>query len=222
MRLIVRVLLILLICTASVFAQDPVDVSGDYYKTLLENEYIRVISLDLPVGAEDQPHSHPDALIFYLNNAKVSVLKADGSRINAELKRHAVFFQRATSHQVRNIGNTPVRAISFELIEPVGGEDSVSLAPHEVASSTNSMVFENERVRVTYTVTKPGHVGIMHEHIDMAVYAVTPAKLRITAEGQEPRTINIDAGSVIWSPPVRHTVDNTGESEVILLHVEIK
>jgi len=221
MRVTVITLLLVLV-SLPILAQDPTVVSSEYYSVLLENDHLRVIEFKLPVGEEDQWHAHPDSLIFYLTTARVSVSKPEGKIITATLKEHTVFYQPAGEHQVKNIGDVSVHAVSFELKQPVGGLDSVELSPAEVAPDTNSMLLDNDRVRVVYTTTPPGNPPVLHQHIQMAVFAASDAVLRITPEGGEPRELSITKGSVIWSPPVRHTVENIGTEPVVLLHVEIK
>ncbi|HUQ21203.1 MAG TPA: hypothetical protein VM099_16405, partial [Gemmatimonadaceae bacterium] len=38
---------------------DPVSVSPDKYKVLLENEYVRVVEYSIAPGESDKPHTHP-------------------------------------------------------------------------------------------------------------------------------------------------------------------
>ena len=38
---------------------DPVEVSPDNYKVVLENDHVRVLEMNLKVGEKDEMHSHP-------------------------------------------------------------------------------------------------------------------------------------------------------------------
>jgi len=221
MRFATAALLLIILCLPAL-AQDPTVVSPEYYSVLLENEYVRVISLEMPPGASDEKHSHPDSLIFYLNDSEVKVHKHDGTSIKAKLKKHTVFYQTAVTHQVTNVGSTPVRAISFELKQPVGGPVEVELAPQVVAPDTNSLLLDNDRVRVVYTINPAGSAGALHEHIQMVAYVVNDSHYRITVAGGEPVERKLPAGSALWIDPVTHALENIGDTDSIVLHVEIK
>ncbi len=59
-------------------AQDPVKVDPDHYKVLLDNAVVRVLKIDMAVGAKSVMHSHPDAMLVPLSSGKARFTMPDG------------------------------------------------------------------------------------------------------------------------------------------------
>lgn len=95
-------------------AQDPVKVSGNYYKTLFENDAVRVLKMRLPAGAEDVMHEHPDESVYFVKGGTLSITLPDGNRVKKTLKDGEVMAHEAWIHQVKNAGKTEVVAIITE------------------------------------------------------------------------------------------------------------
>lgn len=93
---------------------DPVSVSPDHYKTLLENESVRVVEMNLGVGEMDEVHSHPNETVYFLSGSKVKIQLPDGNVVEADIPDGHVMWNEAWTHQVENVGGTPVRAIIVE------------------------------------------------------------------------------------------------------------
>ena len=93
---------------------DPVEVSPDNYKTLLENDAIRVVEMTLPAGAKDEVHSHPNETVYFITGGKVKIHLEDGNVVDAELPDGHVMYNEAWTHQVENVGSTVVHAIIVE------------------------------------------------------------------------------------------------------------
>ena len=54
-------------------AIDPVAVSPDKYKVLLENDYVRVVDYTIKPGERDQPHTHPPKVSYVLNGGSLRI-----------------------------------------------------------------------------------------------------------------------------------------------------
>ena len=93
---------------------DPVIVSPDHYKTLLENDSVRVVEMNLGAGQQDELHSHPAETVYFISGSKVRIRLTDGNVVEAEVPDGHVMWNEAWTHQVENVGNTPVRAIIVE------------------------------------------------------------------------------------------------------------
>ncbi len=59
---------------------DPCDVSPNYYKTLFDNETLRVVEMTLPAGHKDTQHSHPVETVYFIKGGKVRIYVGDESR----------------------------------------------------------------------------------------------------------------------------------------------
>ena len=96
------------------FAQDRRAVDSSM-KVLLENDRVRVQEHFLKPGEKIAMHSHPDKVIYALNDWKVRETLADGTTRVVEGKAGTARWGKATQHAVENIGTTEVRNIVIEL-----------------------------------------------------------------------------------------------------------
>ena len=93
---------------------DPVSVSPNHYKTLLENDSVRVVEMNLPAGQKDEVHSHPNETVYFLSGGKVRISIQGGGNVDAELPDGHVMWNEAWTHQVENTGSSNIRAIIVE------------------------------------------------------------------------------------------------------------
>ena len=97
------------------------------------------------------------------------------------------------------------------------GEDMVKIAPHNT-----KVLFENDRIRVLETKTKPGEKLPMHSHPARVNYFLNPLSERITYEGKQPQEFNWKAGEVAFSEAVTLEVVNIGITAGHNIVVELK
>ena len=93
---------------------DPVEVPGKNYKSLLENEQVRVLEMTLNAGEKDTTHSHPDETVYFISGGKVKIHLPDGGAMEVELPDGHVMWHEAWTHTVENVGATNIRAIIVE------------------------------------------------------------------------------------------------------------
>ncbi len=93
---------------------DPVQVSPNNYKVLLENEHVRVLEMNLRVAEKDEVHSHPSETVYFITGGKAKIHLPDGGAVEAELPDGHVMWNEAWTHQVENIGNSDIKAIIVE------------------------------------------------------------------------------------------------------------
>src|SRR6266852_4926661 len=116
----------LLICLAAAFAflawpqaaDDPLDslkASADTQRLLFENQFVRVIDDQIPVGATEPLHRHRHGVQVYINNYTNEQVTQDGQKTVSDRKAGTAGWSEATVHTVKNIGNTPSHAIRIEL-----------------------------------------------------------------------------------------------------------
>jgi quercetin dioxygenase-like cupin family protein len=87
-------------------------------KVLFENDRVRVVETTYAPGATHDTHSHPDHVVYALQDAKARFTTADGKTTEVEIKAGGARWQPATTHKVENVGSTPIHAVVFELKEP--------------------------------------------------------------------------------------------------------
>ena len=93
---------------------DPTKVSAENYRTLMENEHVRVLEMKLPAGATDSQHSHPNETVYFLSGGTVRIHLPEGNPIEAELPNGHVMWHDAWTHKVENVGETDIHAIIVE------------------------------------------------------------------------------------------------------------
>ena len=93
---------------------DPVEVSADNYKVLLENDEVRVLEMSLHAGQSDVEHSHPTETVYFITGGKVKIHLPDGQSDEAEIPDGFAMYHEAWTHRVENVGDTDMHAIIFE------------------------------------------------------------------------------------------------------------
>ncbi|MCC7292324.1 MAG: hypothetical protein IT449_09720 [Phycisphaerales bacterium] len=208
-------------------AQDPVKVGPTIYKTVFENDAVRLCSITFKPGEKIAMHSHPDHLVYILTEGKLKLSYADGKTQDLEGKPGAANWIKAESHAAENVGNAEFRGIVVEFKKaaqpgakpaaPPEGQDPVKTDP-----AKTKVVFENERVRVLESHLKPGEKLAMHWHPANLIYALTDAKAKFTDSAGKVTEKALAAGAAMWSDAVSHTVENVGPAEMGALNIEFK
>jgi mannose-6-phosphate isomerase-like protein (cupin superfamily) len=93
---------------------DPVQASPANYKTLLENDHVRVLEMTLKAGDKDQVHSHPSEVAYFVKGGQVKIHLPDGQIMEADIPDGHVMWHEEWTHQVENVGSRDVYAIVVE------------------------------------------------------------------------------------------------------------
>ncbi len=93
---------------------DPVEVSPNSYKVLLENDQVRVLQMDLKAGETDETHSHPSETVYFVKGGKAKIHLPDGGVVEADIPDGHVMWNEAWTHRVENIGSSDILAIIVE------------------------------------------------------------------------------------------------------------
>jgi beta-alanine degradation protein BauB len=101
-----------------VFAQDPVKLSPQYYKVLLDNDEVRVLEFRFKPGEKEPMHSHPRGIVYSLTDAKIKVSFPDGKSEESAIKAGEARWRDAVTHAAENIGATEAHVIAVELKKP--------------------------------------------------------------------------------------------------------
>ncbi len=96
-------------------------------------------------------------------------------------------------------------------------KDAISVAPH-----LHTTIFENDKVRVIKVQVKPGEKAEMHWHPDNINYILASGKLAFTKLDGSVVEVELQEGQVTSSLAGSHAVENTGDSEVQTVQVELK
>jgi len=108
---------------------DPTITNPRHYRTLWENEHVRVLEYsDLP-GESTTPHGHPNSVMVTLSSFR-RLLSSGGATREVELPAGRAVWLAAQSHAGENIGDTPTHTILVELKGAAAGTlSSAALGP---------------------------------------------------------------------------------------------
>jgi len=99
-------------------SQDPVKLSPQYYKVLMENDRVRVLEYRLKPGEKEPTHSHPAGVVYSLGDSTLRSTLPDGQAAEVSGKAGDVFWRNPLTHALENIGKTEARALAVELKHP--------------------------------------------------------------------------------------------------------
>ena len=94
--------------------------------------------------------------------------------------------------------------------------------PLVVNSKTIALKLENPRVRVLEATLKPGDKEQTHSHPAYLIYVIEGGKFRNHATDGTVTDGEFKTGDVIYRDPVTHWAENTGDTTIRLVLVELK
>ncbi len=93
---------------------DPIGVSPNNYRVLLENDHVRVLEMILRAGEKDEEHSHPAETVYFIKGGKAKIHLPDGQTMEVDLPDGHVMWHEPWTHRVENAGQSDIRAIIVE------------------------------------------------------------------------------------------------------------
>jgi hypothetical protein len=99
-------------------ANDPLDslkVCAETQRLIVENQFVRVIDDQIPVGVTEPMHRHRHGVTVYLGNYTNEQTTQDGRKALQERKNGTAQWSEPVIHTVKNVGQTPSHAIRIEL-----------------------------------------------------------------------------------------------------------
>ena len=99
---------------------------------------------------------------------------------------------------------------------------AVAQDPTKVEPKHYKLNFENERVQVVSVHYGPHEKSALHDHPGGVVVSLTEAHLRFTDENGKVREVFSKAGEVRWYGPVKHKVENLGDSIYDGVYIGVK
>jgi hypothetical protein len=124
MKTALRICFALVICLGAALvawpqaADDPLDSLKACAATqhlILENQFVRVIDYQIPVGDTEPLHRHRHGVVVYINTYTNEQTTEGGKPVVQNRKAGTASWSDATVHTVKNIGTTPSHAIRIEL-----------------------------------------------------------------------------------------------------------
>jgi beta-alanine degradation protein BauB len=95
---------------------DPTTTNPGLYKTVFENDRVRVLEYRDKPGESTTPHRHPDSVMYTLSTFRRR-LASGGREVDVEIEADTVRWLDAQEHSGHNIGETETHVIFVELKE---------------------------------------------------------------------------------------------------------
>ncbi len=110
-------------------AVDPVPVSPDRYRVLVDNNDVRVVEYVLQPGQRDEWHTRPARVSYVMSGGTLRITRADGTSVVADERQGTTQLMNTSGrHYATNIGKTPVRVVLTE-VKSVAAATPAYVAP---------------------------------------------------------------------------------------------
>jgi quercetin dioxygenase-like cupin family protein len=103
------------------------------------------------------------------------------------------------------------------MIDRAMAQDALEVAPEHY-----TVLLENDKVRVLEVKIKPGEKEAMHTHPATVHIEMVPTKVKIGYPDGKSVELEGKKGEAIWVGPVKHTVENIGDTEIHAYIIELK
>lgn len=203
--------------------QSPVPVANEPRHHLkLENEYVRVFDVLVPPGDATLFHVHSNDYAFVMiGDATLKAEAMGGQPGDLIVKDGEIRFTKGPiTHRVTNVGGTPFRNITIEILRSPG-----RAAPSTPDTSPGlSTVLDNERIHIERLILQPGESTSLHTHgLSALSVFLTKATVRVESPGSKPETIEYKPGDFRWrAAPVTHSIKNIGSTRFEAVGVDWK
>jgi len=108
---------------------DPVPVSPDRYRVLVDNNDVRVVEYVLQPGQRDEWHTRPARVSYVMSGGTLRITRADGTSVVADERQGtAQLMNTSGRHYATNVGKTPVRIV-LTVVKNVVASSPAYVAP---------------------------------------------------------------------------------------------
>lgn len=202
-------------------AQDPVKVDSKHYKTVAENERVRVLKATYGAGDKSVMHEHPDTFGVFLTDVKVRFTLPDGSTTEATPKAGEVLVTPAGKHNPENLGG----ALEVFVIEVKPGAKAPApvkgaVPPPSGTGVTRTPIVTGPHGEAVLLKTEAGFsepAGSTHDY-DAVVVPMTASGAALTMGG---KTVTMKKGEAyLISRGAPHAVKATAVGESVVVYIK--
>ena len=101
--------------TAQAAEDDPVKLAPKNYRVVLNNDKVRVIDVRIKPGQKMPMHSHPDYLVYAVENGTVMFWDEHGKSSKVHLRAGQWSWRNDETHSVQNVGKHTIHVYNVEL-----------------------------------------------------------------------------------------------------------
>lgn len=95
--------------------KDPIKAGPNIYKSIFENDHVRVLKVTFVKGSKIAMHAHPDHVAYVLMPGKLRITAGQNPPQEFDLKEGQAMYLPAQEHSAENAGDTKIEALIVEL-----------------------------------------------------------------------------------------------------------
>lgn len=212
---------LVVLCAGTLSAQDAVKADPSHYKVVFENPSVRVLRIGYAPGEKSAMHSHPDAIMIPLGDAKGRFVMPDGKSEDRDMTNEVALYTPAATHNPANVGTTPLDGLLIEFKTPKPGTATLPSARPGMAMK---VLAEGPRAMAYRTTADPSFsepAGSEHDY-DQIVVALSPAKMSLAVDGKPPKASWARGDVQFIGRGVPHESKNAGGKPVDFIIVAIR
>ena len=203
---------------------DIVTAMPDNAAVVAENDYVRVLHITLPAGAEQPMHKGNARAIYSLTDYQMEWTEGEetGTKTWSAGDAH---WHEAGEHAAKNAGESTAEFIVVERTGselPACDEEALQNDVNAVAPDFAEVILENESVKVTKVMLSAGEMIPEHSGINRVIYALSDYSIDYTSDKEGNMQKSFTSGEAHWHEACQHSLNNTGESEAQFLVFAMK
>jgi quercetin dioxygenase-like cupin family protein len=111
----------------------------------------------------------------------------------------------------------------YMLLRLIAGVAAFVVTANETAQAQVKVLFENDSVRVTMATIKAHTTTPVHTHaLPHVTYVQSGGELTLHYADSTTTAVSMKTGTAYWGKVETHAAENTGETDVILITVDLK
>ena len=96
-------------------------------------------------------------------------------------------------------------------------DDAITVAPN-----VYSVLHEDDTIRLLEYRAGPGEKAPMHAHPNVVAYVIAGGKVTFSFPDGNSEDLELPAGASVATPPMSHETENTGDTDLHVLLIELK
>lgn len=195
---------------------------------VFENQYVRALDIRVAPDVFEEKHSHARGVTIALSEYDNETVDFPSKKLN---RRHVQFgevrWAEPVTHEARNTGKTEQHVIRVELKQDAPSKTAPGqpdpLDSLVICKDTQSLIFENQYVRVIQEKVPPGVAQPRHRHAHGMLIPLADSEIEsVDDPGGKPVRRQLRFGDAGWREPVVHAVKNVGKTELLNVRIELK
>jgi len=188
-----------------------------------ENSKVRVYDVVVAPGESTLFHIHANDYAFVVfGGANLLAQKFGDQEQPLNLKDgDANYTPAPLIHKVHNIGSTTFHNLTIEFLGQPSGNSPLPKLPE---GQLQTVVLENNRIRILRLILKPGQSTGMHTHSTPGLgIAVSEGDIQVEVPGKPMEVRHTTPGFFAWrDQPGTHSITNIGQKDYQSIDIEVR